>query len=119
MATTLTFSSASRGNQTVDAIPGTYKKFQKNDERGATDGIPAVIAGEGEDGECQVLITDDGANNTLTIAEAIAMRSGIGEGDYTVNDGSDDISFHAVVMVDITGTAVMVAKIKWLGSKNF
>jgi len=98
---------------TITPLPGTLVTGEGHDDRGG-DNKPIVRAGAGCDGECIARIDD----STFTEAVAMALRSGIGEGDRTIVDVDAGVIAcnRCRVDIQITGDAVQVAKIIWKGT---
>jgi len=98
---------------TITPLPGTLVSGGGHDDRGG-DNKPIVRAGEGSEGECLTLIDD----STFTVANAIALRSGVGVGDRTITDVDAGVVAcnRCLVDIQITGDAVQVARIQWKGT---
>lgn len=112
MAVTLTPEGGSATS--VTPVTGTLQYGDGHDDKGGGT-IPNVRAGEARNGSMEALIDSAG----LTVAQAIALRSGKGEGDVDI--AGDDIpdnmkSYDALVDVEISGDAVQIAKISWKGT---
>lgn len=104
------------GGSAVSATPigGTLKYGDGHDDKGGGT-VPNVRAGVARNGSFEVLID----SVSLTVASAIALRSGKGEGDVDI--AGDDIpenmhSYDALVDVEISGDAVQIAKVSWKGT---
>ena len=103
--------SADSGTNTYTIIPGTLQKSPSHDDRGGGT-LPDVRAGIDASGSCECLIQTGG----LTAAAALALQSGTGAGDKTIQIDGSDVAKLALLDVSITGDAVQVARFEWQGT---
>jgi hypothetical protein len=105
----ITFTPEGQSSVSVTPIPGTLQFGGGHDDRGGGD-IPNMRAGTACNGNCEVLID----SSAFTIAQALALRSGTGEGDVDIS--GEATSYSALVDVEITGDSVQIARISWKGT---
>ncbi len=105
----ITFSPEGGSPVTVTPLPRTLQLGGGNDDRGGGV-LPNVRGGVAMNGSCEAKIEDAG----FTLATAIALCSGVGDGNVTVSGDAE--SYGALVDVEITGNVIQKAKISWKGS---
>lgn len=101
-------------SKTISILPGTFENERKDDTRGGREGIPAVVAGKGANGKATALID----SSTLTLAEVVAMPSGVGVGNFTITDATNSaiIAKDALLDVIVEGDAVQFVTVMWKGT---
>ena len=114
---TITFTPSAGSPSTVDVVPGTFRNLGRHDDRGGNV-LPIVRAGVNNSGQCMVRLDAGGAGNAKTFAELVALSSQDDDVTNTVKQDTTDISWLATLDVDIGGTGVQTAIIKWQGTKN-
>lgn len=110
---TISFTKGSAAAVEVTIVPGSYQFFPQHDDRGGQV-VPRSRAGISRAGQCQVVVTD------ANLESLVALRSGVGEGDYTVTGDeipSGEQAYNALVDVEIAGDSVMLATVSWKGTK--
>ncbi len=106
----ITFTPEGGSPVAVTPIQGSLQVGGGHDDRGGGQ-LPNIRAGIAKNGSCEVILDDGG----LTLSDAIALRSGVGEGDVDIT--GDATSYDALIDVEIGGDAVQTAKISWKGTK--
>ena len=76
---------------------------------------PILRNGIDKSGQCKVIV-DDGKSHTQSLATLLALRSPLGEGDYTVYIDGTACSWHAIVQVSMDGAMAQFVTLKWLGT---
>lgn len=84
-------------------------KFVNNEE------TPVMRHGVAKNGSCLVEV-NDGGSNTKTLAELLALHSGVGEGDCTVSLSGVEYAYRSLVSVSMVGKLGQFVSISWKGA---